>query len=78
MHNPVFEQSDTFTFALLDCIILHINGKQFRCSVFTFFQYITYTGITDLNDIEIFSQPLHINNKLGHFMSILPTVILPR
>ena len=41
-------QSDTLSFALLDCIILHINGKQFRCSVFTFVQYITYTGITDL------------------------------
>ena len=29
---------------LLDYIILHINGKQFRCSVFTFVQYITNTG----------------------------------
>ena len=48
MHNPVFELSDTLSFALLDCIILHINGKQFRFSVFTFVQYITYTGITDL------------------------------
>ena len=74
MHNPVFEQPDTLSFALLDCISLHINGKQFRCSVFTFVQYITYTGITD----ELFSQPLHNINKLGHFMSILPTVILPR
>ena len=74
MHNPVFEQSDTLSFALLDCIILHINGKQFRCSVFTFVQYITYTGITD----ELFSQPLHNINKLNQFMSILPTVILPR
>ena len=36
MHNPVFEQSDILSFALLDSIILHINGKQFRCSVFTF------------------------------------------
>ena len=54
--------------ALLACIILHINGKQFRCSVFAFVQYI----------IEWFSQPLHIINKLGHFMSILPTVILTR
>ena len=71
-------QSDRLSFALLDCIILHINDKQFRCSVFTFVQYITYTGITDLNDIELFSQPLHIINKLGQFMSILPTVILPR
>ena len=71
MHNLVFEQSDILSFALLDCIILHINGKQFRCSVFTFVQYITNTGITDLNDIELFSQPLHIINKLGQFMSIL-------
>ena len=30
------KQSDTLSFALLDCIILHINNKQFRCSVFTF------------------------------------------
>ena len=37
MHNPVFEHSDTLSFALLACVILHINGKQFRCSVFTFF-----------------------------------------
>ena len=79
MHNPVFEQSDILSFALLDCIILHINDKQFRCSVFTFVQYITKTGITDLlNDIELFSQPLHIINKLGQFMSIPSTVILPR
>ena len=48
MHNLVFEQSDTLSFAFLDCIILHINGKQFRCSVFTFVQYITNTGITEL------------------------------
>ena len=78
MHNPVFEQSDSLSLALLDCIILHINGKQFKCSVFTFVQYITNTGITDLNDIELFSQPLHIINKPGQFMSILSTVILPR
>ena len=78
MHNPVFEQSDILSFALLGCIILHINGKQFRCYVFTFVQYITNTGITDLNDIELFSQPLNIINKLGQFMSILSTVILPR
>ena len=40
MHNPVFEHSDTFSFALLACIILYINGTQFRSSIFTFFQYI--------------------------------------
>ena len=76
MHDPAFEQSDILSFHLLDCIIMHINGKQFRCSVFTFVQYITNAGITDLNVIELFSQSLHIINKLGQFMSIL--VILPR
>ena len=30
----------------LDCIILHMNGKQFRCSVFTFVQYITRGSLT--------------------------------
>ena len=40
MHNPVFEYSDTLSFALLACIILYINSKQFSCSVFTFIQYI--------------------------------------
>ena len=74
MHNPVFEQSDILSFSLLDCIILHVNGKQFRCSVITFVQYITNTGITDLNDIELFSQLLHIINKLGQFMSILSPI----
>ena len=34
MHKVVFEHSDTHSIALLACIILHINGKQFRCSVF--------------------------------------------
>ena len=37
MHNQVFEHSVTLSFALLACVILHINGKQFRCSVFTLF-----------------------------------------
>ena len=78
MHNLVFEKSGILLFASLDCIILRINGKQFRCSVFTFVQYITNTGITDLNDIELFSQSLHIVDKLGQFMSILSTIILPR
>ena len=78
MHNQVFEHSDTLLCALLACIILHINCKQFRRSVFTFVQYITYTTILTWNDIKWFSQPLHIINKLGQFMSILPTVILPR
>ena len=39
--NPVFEHSDTLSFALLLAyIILYINDKQFRCSVFTFVQYV--------------------------------------
>ena len=38
MHNPVFEYSNTISFASLACIILYINDKQFRCSVFTFVQ----------------------------------------
>ena len=29
MHNLVFEHSDALSFALLACVILHINGKQF-------------------------------------------------
>ena len=29
MHNPVFEHSDTLSFALLACFILYIHGKQF-------------------------------------------------
>ena len=43
MHNPVFVHSDTLSFALLACIISYINGTQFRCSVFTFIQYIFIT-----------------------------------
>ena len=39
MHNPVFEESDVLSFVLLACIILYTNGKQFKCSVFTFVQY---------------------------------------
>ena len=42
MHNPVFEESDALSFVLLACTILYINGKQFKCSVFTFVQYINY------------------------------------
>ena len=38
MHFPVIEYSDTLSFALLACIILYLNGKQFRCNVFTFVQ----------------------------------------
>ena len=39
---------------------------------------IYWIAFTDLKRHELFSQPLHIINKLGQFMSILPTVILPR
>ena len=42
LHKPVYEHSDTLSFALLACIILYTNDKQFRCSVFTFVQYIFY------------------------------------
>ena len=78
MHNLVFEKSGILLFASLDCIILHINGKQFRCSVFTFVRYITNTGITDFNDIELFSQPLHIITEAleGHFYLLLITYYL--
>ena len=47
IYNLVFEHSDTLLFALLACIILHMNGKLFGCSVFTFVQYINHTAITD-------------------------------
>ena len=40
IHDQVFIHSDTVPFTLLSCIILYINGKRFRCSVFTFVQYI--------------------------------------
>ena len=47
MHYPVFEHLDTLSFAFLVCIILYIDGtilyidgKQFRCSILTFDQYI--------------------------------------
>ena len=40
MHNPILEHSDTLLFPLLAFIILYINDKQFRCTVFTFVQYI--------------------------------------
>ena len=45
MHNPVFEESDAFLFVLLACIILYINCKQFKWSVFTFVQYISSKSI---------------------------------
>ena len=40
MHNPVLDYLDKLSFALLACIILYINSKQFRCSVFTFVLFI--------------------------------------
>ena len=54
MHNPVFEHSDALLFAVPACIILLINGKQFRCSIFTLFQYNLYGNYwteTTLNDL---------------------------
>ena len=49
MHNPVFEESDALSFVLLACIILYINGKQFKCSVFTFVQYIKIPELKNPN-----------------------------
>ena len=40
MHYLVFEHLDTFYIACLVSIISYIDGKQFRCIVFTFVQYI--------------------------------------
>ena len=40
IHYPVFEHQDTLSIAFLVYIILYIGGKQFRCSVYTFVQYI--------------------------------------
>ena len=40
MHYPIFEHEDTLSIAFLVFIILYIGGKEFRCSVFTFVQYI--------------------------------------
>ena len=36
-----FKKLDTLSFVLLACIILYINGKQFKCSVFTFVKYMS-------------------------------------
>ena len=52
MHNPVFEHSDTLSFALLSCIILYKNGTQFRCSVFTFVQYRKFRQYYLMSDRE--------------------------
>ena len=59
MHNPVFEKSDALSFVLLACIILYINGKQFKCSVFTFVQYICYFNNFDRTLETIFIIPFH-------------------
>ena len=42
VHYPVFEYQDTLSFAFLICIILYIDDKQVRCSVFTFVQHISF------------------------------------
>ena len=39
MHYTVFEHYDALLIAFLVCIILYIDGKQFRCTVVTFVQY---------------------------------------
>ena len=39
MHYQIFEHKDTLSIAFLVCMILYIDGKQLRCSVFTFVQY---------------------------------------
>ena len=52
MHYPVFEHLDTLPIAFLVSIILYIDGKLFRCSVFTFVQYIMNTA-GDLSSIKI-------------------------
>ena len=49
MHTPVYEESDTLSFVLLACNILYINGKQIKCSVFTFVHYITDAERTEKN-----------------------------
>ena len=48
----------------LFCIILYIGGKQFRCSVFTFVQYIYYYLMMPLlnNQVQIdFQSSLNFN-----------------
>ena len=61
MHYQVFEHYDTLSFAFLVCIILYIDSKQFRCSVFTFVQY---TCIMHLLIVNILSQSSHVTRKL--------------
>ena len=41
MHYLVFDYYDALSFAFLVCVILYIDGIQFRCSVFTSVQYVT-------------------------------------
>ena len=43
MHYTVFEHLDAFSTEFLVCIILYTDGKQFKCNVFTFVQYIYAT-----------------------------------
>ena len=45
MHYLVFEHIDTLSIAFLVCIMLYIDGKQFRCSVFTFVQYMSIAEV---------------------------------
>ena len=62
MHNPVFEHSDTLSFALLASVTLYLSGKQFRCGVFTFVQYI-------------FNYLLLINNSQCGIVTIVPQAL---
>ena len=48
MHYQVLEPPDTLSFALLACIILYINGKQFRGGVLPFVLYIYFMPIKNL------------------------------
>ena len=64
IHDQVFEHSDTVSFTLLACIILYINGKHFRCSVFTFVQYILDHTVWHSDDItDFFFEKLSTNKK---------------
>ena len=66
MHYTVFEHLDALSIAFLVCIILYIDGKQFRCSVFTFVQY-TFIGLGYYVKIFVFVSLHFINNVYLYF-----------
>ena len=71
MHIPLFENKDTLSFAFMVCIILYIDGKQFRCVVFTFVQYI-WTPNTFLQLVNCKSKLSYsIANLLLSFIRLL-------